>query len=72
MSQYHTDLGLMVTSLDRGEAAAAAYLLLASPAGYTEWTQNKARSRERGLPVRGRILACLQFIFIPVGILTGK
>lgn len=32
MSQCHTNLRPMVTSLDRGQAAAAAYLHLASPA----------------------------------------
>lgn len=32
MSWCHTDLRPMVTSLDRGQAAAAAYLPLASPA----------------------------------------
>lgn len=65
----------MVTSLDRGQAAAAAYLHLASPAEDTlKWTHNKTRSRAalKGLPARGRILACLEFIFIPVGILNGK
>lgn len=42
--------------------------------GYTKGTQNKARSRAalRGLPARGRTLACPGFIFIPVGILNAK
>eukprot|EP00064_Thunnus_orientalis_P008153 superscaffoldBa00000952_g8176 len=42
--------------------------------GYTEWTHNKTCSRTalRGLPACGRILACLEFIFVPIGILIGK
>ncbi len=60
-------------SLDRGQAAAAAYLHLASPAQrVTARTHNKPRAALRRLPARGRILAGLEFIFIPAGILTGK
>ncbi|AWP08460.1 Hypothetical protein SMAX5B_009793 [Scophthalmus maximus] len=64
------DPGPTVAGLDRGQAAAAPYLHLASPAdrGRAEWTHNTTR----GLPARGRIPASLGFIFLAVGILTGK
>lgn len=63
-------------SLDRRQAAAAAYQHLASPAKDTlngPKTKSAQTRNAEGTPgVCGRILACLGFIFIPVGIQSGK
>lgn len=66
-------LRAMVTSLDRGQAAAAAYLHLASPAeDALRGPKTECAAALRAPPARGRILACPEFIFIPGGILNGK
>lgn len=73
MSRCQPGSRLQVLSLDSGQAAAAAYLLLASPAKDTlNGPKTKRTARLRGLQPRGRILACPQFIFIPGGISNGK